>query len=153
MKEPVDHIIRPQLPWRTSEEGAITECGHDASKVKAITRDEFLQRFKDFGRQRTALFTCMTCAETANRYGTWQDDPRIAIQRETVWERGEAYWRVARNDRGDRLKRELLAIASLIEAHREEFDAFQQRLNWLDKKAALAQKKSTPEPRLTGVTL
>ncbi len=32
MKEPVDHILRPKLPWRTGE-GAITECGYDAAKV------------------------------------------------------------------------------------------------------------------------
>jgi hypothetical protein len=31
MKEPVDHILRPALPWR-GDEGAITECGYDANK-------------------------------------------------------------------------------------------------------------------------
>lgn len=46
MKEPVDHILRPSLPWRASNEGAITECGFDASKVKPLTRAEFFQRLR-----------------------------------------------------------------------------------------------------------
>lgn len=36
MKEPVDHILRPQLPWRT--DAGITECGYDATKVAGIPR-------------------------------------------------------------------------------------------------------------------
>ena len=48
MKEPVDHILRPLLPWRSSE-GAITECGYDASKVKALTRPQYFERLKDLG--------------------------------------------------------------------------------------------------------
>lgn len=144
MKEPVDHIIRPQLPWRTSESGAITECGYDTSKVKSITRDEFFKRLKEFGQQRTAMLTCMTCSDTAKRWGTWDDDPRLAVQREIEWERGGYYYR-ARDDRGRRLKNELLAVAELIEAHRDEFDAIittgAQRREWIDKKAVLARKR------------
>ena len=63
MKEPVDHILRPRLPWRSPDAPAITECGYNAVKVKTITRDGFLAREKDWGRQRAALFTCMTCAD------------------------------------------------------------------------------------------
>ena len=139
MKEPVDHILRPSLPWRSPDEGAITECGYDASKVKTLTRDEFFQREKELGKQRTAMLTCMTCADTARRWGTWSDDPRLALDREITWERGAHYWR-ERNDRGERLKDELLAIAALIEAHRSEFDDFitarVQRRGWLEKKEA-----------------
>lgn len=145
MKEPVDHIIRPQLPWRLNGENSIVECGHDAEKVKSITREEFLKRLKDFGQQRTAMLTCMTCIDTARRWGTWNDDPRVGLQREIEWEHGGAYWRSPRTDRGQRLKDELLAIAALIEAHREEFDAFItngiQRREWLDKKAARIQNR------------
>lgn len=32
MKEPVDHILRPSLPWR--EASAMTECGLNAASVK-----------------------------------------------------------------------------------------------------------------------
>lgn len=145
MKEPVDHIIRPSLPWR--REIGITECGYDASKVKAITRQEFFQRVKDLGQQRAALLTCMTCSDTAKRWGTWEDDPRSAIAREVVWERGE-YWGRGRDDRGTLLKEELLAIAALIEAHRAEFETTietnTQRREWLAKKAEKANRKPPP---------
>jgi hypothetical protein len=135
VKEPVDHILRPQLPWRNS--GGITECGYDASKVKTLTRDEYLARLKDLGQQRSAMLTCMTCGDTARRWGTWEDDPRKALQREIEW---ETYGRWgSRDDRGVRLRDELLAIADLIEAHRDEFDAHielsEQRRAWNQKKA------------------
>lgn len=140
MKEPVDHILRPTLPWRT--DAAFTECGYDASKVKTLTRGEFLQRFKDYGQQRTAIMTCMTCSDTARRWGTWEDDPRKALEREINWECG---WR--RNDRGELLRDELIAIAALIEAHREEFTAMvttrAQQRDWLAKKAAHSAKPKT----------
>lgn len=150
MKTPVDHILRPRLPWRAADEGAITECGYDASKVATLTRAEFEQRVKDLGKQRTAMMTCMTCADTARRWGAWDDDPRLAVAREVEWERGSAYWR-RREDRGQRLKDELLAIAALIEAHREEFDAtiteVVQRREWLSKKAAMGSKPKPIRPR------
>jgi len=148
MKEPVDHIERPQLTWRDRSEGSVTECGYDASKVKTLTRDEFFQRQKDLGKQRTAMLTCMTCSQTAQRWGTWEDDPRTALQREIEWE-NRGRW--AREDRGQRLKDELLAIAALIDAHRDEFDAsidaIEQRREWLKRKAAMEQRPKQPRPR------
>lgn len=150
MKEPVDHILRPSLPWRAPNEGAITECGYDASKVKTLTRDDFFRREKELGKQRTAMMTCMTCSDTAKRWGTWIDDPRLAMQREIEWERGSYYFR-ERNDRGQRLKDELVAIADLIEAHRGEFEASialrEQRRDWLEKKEALEKKPKQPPMR------
>jgi hypothetical protein len=137
MKEPVDHILRPQLPWRT--DGGITECGFNAEKVSTLTRAAYFERLKDLGQQRSAMLTCMTCASTASRWGTWDDDPRPAIQREIDWETG---WR--KNDRGVRLRDELLAVAALIENHRDEFEAHMtttgQRREWLQKKAAMTRK-------------
>lgn len=150
MKEPVDHILRPTLPWRESEAGTLTECGHDVAAGKAITRLEFFQRLKDYGQQRTAMLTCMTCSDTARRWGTWDDDPRVALYREIEWERGGAYWR-ARTDRGEQLKDELLAIASMIAEDREKFDTLvitvKQRREWLQKKAALEQKRPAQKER------
>lgn len=142
MKEPVDHILRPQLPWRT--DAGITECGYDASKVKVLTRTEYFERRKDLGQQRSAMLTCMTCSNTAARWAAWEDDPRTAIGREIDW---ETAWR--RTDRGELLRDELLAIAALIEAHREEFDAHvaqtQQRRSWNERKAAV--RKPADKPR------
>lgn len=141
MKEPVDHVLRPQLPWR--RDGGITECGYDAAKVRTISREEYFARLKDLGQQRCALLTCMTCGDTARRWGTWDDDPRKALEREIQWECG---W--SRTDRGVRLRDELNAIAALIEAHRDEFEAAidqaEQRRAWLQRKAAVANKPTPP---------
>ena len=147
MKEPVDHILRPRLPWR-GDEAAITECGFNAAKVKTLTRAEFFARRKELGSQRMAMLTCMTCSDTAGRWGTWEDDPRRALEREIIWEWGGGYR--ARQDRGERLKDELLAIAALIKAHRDEFDAavtgIEQRREWLEKKSVLDQKRGRSTP-------
>jgi hypothetical protein len=149
MKEPVDHVLRPQLPWRQGD-GAITECGYDASQVKTLTREEYFQRVRDMGQQRASLLTCMTCADTAKRWGTWNDDPGRALDREITWECGGSYWR-NRDDRGFRLRDELLAIAALIEAHRDEFDVLMsanaQRREWLEKKASLEKRNRRPKDR------
>lgn len=143
MKDPVDHILRPQLPWRTDP--GITECGLNAAKAPTLSRAQYAQRLKDLGRQRAAMVTCMTCADTSTRWGTWEDDPRKAIEREVQW---ETAWR--HDKRGERLRDELIAIAALIEAHREEFDAsllaVEQRRSWNENKAKLAAKPK-PDPR------
>jgi hypothetical protein len=145
MKEPVDHILRPQLPWRDG--GGVTECGYDASKVKTLTREEYFSRVKELGTQRSAMLTCMTCGDTARRWGTWEDDPRKALQREIEW---ETYSRWSRDERGARLRDELLAVAELIANHREEFDAHiahtEQRRSWNEMKAA-----AKPKPQATPI--
>jgi len=147
MKEPVDHVQRPSLPWRA--QGGMTECGMNAASVKTLTREEFFARLKDYGAQRTALLTCMTCSDTARRHGTWEDDPRRALDREIQW---ESAWR--RTDRGEVLRDELLAIAALIEAHRDEFDehlnSTMQRRAWIQQKADHARAKQSQKPDTRG---
>lgn len=95
------------------------------------------------------MVTCMTCSDTAGRWGTWEDDPRKAIEREVQW---EVRW--GSNDRGVRLRDELLSIAALVESHRDEFEAHithaEQRREWVAKKAAIA-KPQTPKPRGMGL--
>jgi hypothetical protein len=86
MKEPVDHIERPRLPWRSDAETALTECGYEAVKVKTLTRSEFARRLKEYGEQRMAILTCMTCMQTARRWSSWDEDPRQAMHREIEWE-------------------------------------------------------------------
>lgn len=142
MKEPVDHILRPRLPWRPAE-GAITECGLNAASVKTLTREQFFQRLKEYGEQRTALMTCMTCSHTATRWPTWQDEPRLAMEREISWE--GAQWRQYRGKvyeterNGHVLKDELQAIEALIAAHPDEFaqllSGIDARRQWLERKA------------------
>ena len=133
MKEPVDHIERPRLPWRSVDEPAVTECGYDASKVKTLTRDQFDKRLKDYGQQRTAMVTCMTCIQAARSWPTWSVDPRKAVEREITW---ECRWRSGKH--GHRLKDELLAIETLIANNREDFDLLletsRSRQAWLERK-------------------
>ena len=139
MKEPVDHIIRPTLPWRF-EDGDITECGFDVTKVKVLTREEYFKRLKEYGQQRTGLVTCMTCMNTASRWPTWQDDPRLAVQREVEWEAPYyGFDKTVKSRRGYRLRDELMAIETLILAHTDEFRALltdiDARRQWLERKA------------------
>jgi hypothetical protein len=150
MKEPVDHIMRPRLPWRSVGD-AITECGYDATQVRTLTREEYNARYKEFGRTRMAMLTCMTCMDTNARYAHWADDPRQAMSREIDW---EVRWGHEIRDREQRLKDELLAIAGLIEAHQGEFDQLidvsKRRRDWLEaKKEAEAQRKR-PKPKGPG---
>lgn len=141
MKEPVDHIVRPRLPWRT-EEGLLVECGYNAASVKAISREEYRARVKDLGRQRAAMLTCMTCAQTCERHKAWDEDPRQAVGREVEWE--APYYG---KERGEKLKDELLAIAALVATHREEFDQIlsdaDKRREWVSRKA----KEEPPKPK------
>lgn len=150
VKQPVDHILRPRLPWRAPHEAPITECGYDATKVPTVTRATYFERLKAMGQQRCALFTCMTCADTARRWGTWDDDPRLAVEREIAWERGNYYW-TSRTDRGERLRDELTAIAQLIASHRAEFEAeltaIAERRVWNEKKEALKRRPKPPPTR------
>lgn len=149
MKEPVDHILRPRLPWRPDQ--PITECGYNAASVKTLTREEFAARLKDYGQQRAGLVTCMTCMYAAQRWPTWQQDSRLAIQREIEWE--AVHWSVDRvvqhgKNRGHRMLDELLAIEALIESHAEEFrklltDA-EARRQWLERKEG---ERKPPPPR------
>ena len=148
MKDPVDHIVRPALPWRSDL--GITECGLNAAKVPTITREAYTQRLKDYGQQRAALVTCMTCGDTSRRWGTWEVDPRKAIEREVQW---ETAW--SQSDRGERLRDELTAIAALIELHPDEFKAqlevIKQRRKWNENKAKLAKKPKHKPPVIRGL--
>jgi hypothetical protein len=80
------------------------------------------------------MLTCMTCSQTAERWETWEKDPRKAVEREIQW---ECAWRSG--DRSERLKDELRAIAALIAAHPEEFrellTGMDARRQWLERKS------------------
>lgn len=105
--EHIDHVRRPDLPWRRL---LITECGLPVAGHPVISREVFLMRLKEEGQQRTAMRTCMTCFETARRHPIWAEDPVQAIAREVHTFKSRAAF-----------KRELLALAALVERHRDEF--------------------------------
>lgn len=107
----------------------------DQLPVPAVSREEFLRRLKEEGEYRATLSTCVTCLHTAKRWPTWQEEPRLALQREIEWERPSQF----HNDRrGHRLRDELLAIEALIVRHGEEFqalvDQFARRQDWIERK-------------------
>lgn len=111
--EPLDHILRESAPpWRRSMR--LTECGLSADNHPTLSRVEMEARWKELGNQRASLFTCMTCAHTANRHPTWATDPAGAMARECEHYR-------YRDDGGEPIRSELRAIAALIEAHPDEF--------------------------------
>lgn len=104
----IEHVLRPLLPWRTT---MLTECGLPSVGHPVITRERFIEKVKEQGKQRSAMTTCMTCWDTAMRHPSWQQDPVLCISREVQWNRRDGLF-----------KRELRAIAALIVRHRDEFD-------------------------------
>lgn len=135
MNETLNHIKRVELPWRSSEDLVVTECGLDSTNVTAMDRNDFFEKLKDYGQQRMALLTCMTCFQTTRQYKTWLEDPRDALQRELLWENP----RIPK--RGDRLKTELIAIGKLIAAHQEEFQTYIERQAWIEKSKKIKNKR------------
>jgi hypothetical protein len=128
----LDHVRRPPLPWRDDK---LTECGLAVVGRPTISRDEFVARVKQQGKQRSAMTTCMTCWHTAARWPTWDQDPVQAIARETYQGR--------RGD--DHFRDELRAIAALIEAHRDEFDGY---LHGLTQTVALDDRRAARRLRI-----
>ncbi len=116
MKEPVDHIARVSLPWVANM--GLTECGLAAASYPTVSRAAYLSRLKEMGEQRASLFTCMTCAQTARHHKTWDEDPVSAVAREC------GYMGLGGGPRTEDFRRELLALAALIEVHRDEFDEY-----------------------------
>jgi hypothetical protein len=121
-KEPIEHVLRPHLPWR--DEADLTECGLDAARTVAIERPAFLAKLKQLGDRRTAMLTCMTCFETSRRWLDWDNDPRQALLREIQHEGHGPH------ARGNQLRDELRALAVLASEHQEEFYILLERELW-----------------------
>lgn len=123
MSEPVKlgditHIERSPLPWRPERS---TECGLDATRHPTWTRDEAAKLAKDLGRQRFSMIVCMTCFGTADRHSTWEEDPASCMVRHA--QRMTQRWGREYAPEKRRFADELRAIATLVERHRDEFDA------------------------------
>jgi len=109
----VEHVSRPDLPWRRATH---TECGIPKANHPCITRDDFMDKVEKQGAQRAMLTTCQTCMSTAERHPDWEESPALAIQREVEGWGGRA------KNRRDVISMELIAMATLVALHREEFD-------------------------------
>lgn len=128
MSEPLSHIRRPNPPWNTA---ALTQCGKlEADFASVISVEEATALWKKHGAQRAAFLLCMTCTSTTNRHSfsyndprrgptSWRTDPVAVMHR--YLER--VHWRSSGNERAV-IEAELRALGALVEAHRDEFDAF-----------------------------
>lgn len=138
MREALQHIIRPMIPWREGEPG-LTECGRAQTDVAQwITLEEFIIKVRREGQQRSAMTTCMTCwsraAVGARVQEDWGHRPSAVIERE-----------ILRSGQPEsRLDTELRAIALLIQAHREEFDSL---ISGLQDAISLDARRQTQKGR------
>lgn len=134
-KPVIEHLIRrATVPWRAVEDH-LTECGKNAADFPSITYDQFARKLRQQGQQRAAMSTCMTCWNAADRWKTWAVDPVDAVRREVLGLR----------DNVELFRRELWAIAALVQAHRDEFDGY---LTGLNETTDLASRRRAK--RLTG---
>jgi len=141
VSEEIQHVIRPRLPWRTDE--AMTECGRPAGDGD-MTRDEAIAKVKRLGKVRASLSSCMTCWQTASRWPGWDRSPSSVMAR---YAKGLGFW-VGRDPADDspraRMDIELRAIAALVEAHREEFDAYVEGASAAPSLDAVRRRRARP---------
>lgn len=140
MSEPLTHVIRPTLPWR-NDATAVTECGLRADSYPSVPRDEAAARWKKLGAQRASLWFCMTCVQTAGRWPTWDEDPAGCLGREVERAR---YRRRPDDPDDDPFRRELVAIAQLVDLHRDDFDTL---LTDLDETVSLSDHRAARSAR------
>jgi hypothetical protein len=115
---PLEHVIRSLPPWRRCPD--MTECGKPAAGRPVITRDQFLAKVRAQGKQRSSLTTCMTCWNAAARHPSWDENPVDSLLRESAQFRWSRYG--APGAKEVSFRDELIALAALVEAHRDEFD-------------------------------
>ena len=141
--EPLTHVLRPSLPWRDATT-AMTECGLRADSYPTASRAEASAKWRKLGAQRASLWFCMTCVQTAERWPTWDDDPAGCL--------GRYIERVRYRDttESDEFRRELVAIAQLIELHRDDFDGL---LSDLGETVSLGDRRAARGARRRGLAL
>lgn len=131
----VDHIARAVVPWH--EPATMTECGRRVEDVASlVARDEVVARVKREGKQRVLYSTCQTCVSTVQNHETWHQNPVAVASRHFAALDWEAT---------DQQKAEVLAIAALIEAHREEFDEFINGFGQTSDLASVRRQKQRTE--------
>jgi hypothetical protein len=142
--QPVAHLRRPVPPW---EEVRHTHCGRLIADVaKMGTVEAFAALVKREGQRRAAYDYCLTCTERA-RYtpGSWETNAtEIALD----WLGRTRY--VSDGGR-DRTTATLHALAALVDAHRDEFEAHRDATK--SGIASLNAKRTAKNmPHLRGLT-
>lgn len=139
MTEPtLAHVRRYRLPWR---DPALTrtECGRFPKEfAEVLTHEELGALVKDLGQQRASMQVCMTCWSRSSVYyalrESWDANPEQVIAREA--ESG------GRGREENPLRRELRAIAALIESHPDEFRDLLRGLDEMVSAEALAARRA-----------
>lgn len=136
----MEHIERCILPWQSER---LTECGKPVAEFATVlSREEAARKFREQGKQRAAMTTCMTCLNRGQYQPmTWEDNPAAVM--------GRACERAGFHPREDHpMNVELRALALLVEAHRAEFD---QAI--ADLTSAVPLRPRNPKPRVVGRSL
>ena len=117
MDEPLEHVVRPSPPWATTKPK--TECGRLLNDVAAwIGYETLAAKIKKQGKTRAAMTTCMSCWNAlayrpmGHRSTEWNADPGSVLAR---------YISSTRVDDTPTINRELLALATLVLAHYDEY--------------------------------
>jgi len=136
-EEPLAHVRRHRLPWR-ADELTKTECGQKPAEfTRVIAHDELRALVKDIGKQRASMQLCMTCWgrmgwSGREYYQSWDENPESLLERE-----------LRPHGREETLiRRELRAIAALVEAHPDEFAALMRGLEEMVSPEELAAKRA-----------
>ena len=132
-KTVIEHVQRPLLPWRPPSLTK-TECGLSIAGPQVITREAFLQKVKEQGKQRAAMSTCMTCFDTALNHPTWEENPVGCVARDTH------RWHC----KDELLCRELRALAVLVGRHAEEFAELMQDQEEIVPLSSVKPKRRPP---------
>jgi hypothetical protein len=128
---PVDHILRAALPWRTAAE--LTECGKPQSDLanRVVTRAEAADRIRRLGKERASFGLCMTCWSAADRHqpeGRGADAVAVVARALTAvqFAAGPFYGREVSPQwrERQRLNVEFEGMVALVNAHRDEYDAY-----------------------------
>lgn len=114
--QPVAHLPRPVPPW---EEVRHTHCGRPiADVVKMGTAEAYLALAKRQGKRRAAYDYCQTCTDRlAYANGSWEMNATAIM---IDW-----LGRTRYSNDGTRFEvtASLHALAALVDAHRDEFEA------------------------------
>lgn len=119
MGGPLRHLRRAAPPWSSQ---ARTVCGRPLDDVAAwLPFEEAKALFGKVGHVRAQFLFCQTCLsmhgyrqETPTR---WEEEPDKVV---ADWA-GRSNWRHTAD--GEQTRAELRALAFLVDAHREEYDA------------------------------
>jgi hypothetical protein len=135
---PPRHLERYAPPWAALRR---TICGRPLDDVSAwLSFDEGKALIEKLGQQRARLVLCQTCLNQQRAISTaraWDQNPAQVVQDWTgrgVWPGSPGF---------DEMRAELLSLARLVDAHRDEYDAL---VNGFTADEITARRKAKARP-------